>query len=146
VNVAAFCGSFQDNGVGEDTFPNNAQFRQIVWPCFVFDACDVCGGDGSTCRDCRGIPNGPNRYDECDICGGAGGRDCRGVPCGTSRVDVCNVCDGNGSSCRDCSGTPFGTNRYDACDVCGGNGLSCRDCNSHSVWHAGLRRVRHLRR
>jgi hypothetical protein len=72
LNVAAFCGSFQDDGVGEDTFPNDAVFRRINWPCFVFDACDICGGDGSTCRDCRGIPNGPNRYDECDICGGNG--------------------------------------------------------------------------
>jgi len=27
-----------------------------------YDVCDICGGDGSTCRDCKGIPNGPHTY------------------------------------------------------------------------------------
>lgn len=133
MNVRAFCGSFNDDGVGEDTFPNSAVFQRVDWPCFVFDACDVCGGDGSTCRDCAGVPNGNAVYDECDICNGSGGRDCLGVPCGTTVVDVCNVCGGDGTSCLDCAGTPFGTRVYDQCDVCletddPNFNASCRDC------------------
>jgi hypothetical protein len=70
LNVAAFCGSFQDDGVGEDTFPNNGRFSTIVFPCQNFDVCDVCGGNGSTCRDCAGVPNGPAVLDQCGVCGG----------------------------------------------------------------------------
>jgi hypothetical protein len=71
LNVAAFCGSFQDDGVGEDTFPNNGLFSTIVFPCQqIVDACDVCGGNGSTCRDCAGVPNGPAVLDRCGVCGG----------------------------------------------------------------------------
>jgi hypothetical protein len=130
LHVSAFCGSFQDDGVGEDSFPNSSPFAVIIFPCQVFDACDVCGGNGSTCRDCAGVPNGPAVYDRCDVCAGNGQSclDCRGVPFGTTRYDVCDVCAGNGQSCLDCRGTPFGTTRYDVCNVCGGNGQSCLDC------------------
>jgi hypothetical protein len=88
----------------------------------------VCGGDGKSCLDCAGVPNGSNRYDVCDVCAGNGSscRDCRGVPNGTSRYDVCDVCAGNGSTCRDCAGVPNGTSRYDVCDVCDGPGPTLR--------------------
>ena len=57
------------------------------------------------------MPRGSNRYDACDVCAGDGSscRDCRGVPNGTSRYDACDVCDGNGQSCRDCAGVVGGT-------------------------------------
>jgi hypothetical protein len=92
MNVIAFAGSFQDDGVGEDFLPNNGDFVEVRFPCQAYDQCDVCGGDDSTCLDCARIPNGPNRYDACDVCGG------------------------NGSTCLDCRRIPNGPNRYDVCD------------------------------
>jgi hypothetical protein len=70
MNVNAFAGSFQDDGIGEDELPNNAPFVTIRFPCQNFDVCDVCGGNGSTCRDCAGVPNGPAVLDRCGVCGG----------------------------------------------------------------------------
>ncbi|XP_048576836.1 uncharacterized protein LOC116603340 isoform X2 [Nematostella vectensis] len=32
------------------------------------DACGVCGGDNSTCKDCRGEVNGPHKVDDCGEC------------------------------------------------------------------------------
>merc|ERR1711991_1219264 len=128
-NMLVFTGSFDDDGVGEDFLPANAVTR-VEFPCLIFDECDVCGGDGSTCLDCANVPNGPNVYDVCDVCGGNGQSclDCAGVPNGPATYDVCGVCNGNGLSCLDCAGVPFGTSTYDACDVCGGDGSSCVDC------------------
>ena len=103
-NAAAFMGSFQDDGIGEDFFPSGNAFVEVPFPCFAFDACGVCGGDGSSCWDCAKVPKGGNTYDVCDVCGG------------------------NGRTCLDCKGTPNGPNVYDVCDVCAGDGQSCRDC------------------
>ncbi|XP_041367121.1 uncharacterized protein LOC121381825 [Gigantopelta aegis] len=36
------------------------------------DACGVCGGNGASCRDCRGVINGPTHFDPCGQCGGDG--------------------------------------------------------------------------
>eukprot|EP01108_Squamamoeba_japonica_P008365 TRINITY_DN741_c0_g2_i2.p1 TRINITY_DN741_c0_g2~~TRINITY_DN741_c0_g2_i2.p1 ORF type:complete len:570 (+),score=393.14 TRINITY_DN741_c0_g2_i2:56-1765(+) len=96
LNFVAFAGSFQDDGVGEDQLPNNAPFATAEFGCANVDACDICGGDDSTCLDCAGIPNGPNVYDVCDVCGGDGRScaDCAGVPHGLARVDSCGVCGG----------------------------------------------------
>jgi hypothetical protein len=88
MNIAYFSGSFQDDGIGEDYYPNSGPFSAITFPCSAFDACDVCGGNGTTCLDCSGAPNGPARY------------------------DVCDVCAGNGKSCADCKGIAFGKNTY----------------------------------
>ena len=38
----------------------------------AYDACGVCGGNGSTCKDCKGIVNGANKVDQCGVCGGDG--------------------------------------------------------------------------
>ena len=38
----------------------------------VNDACGVCGGDGSTCAGCDGVPNSGTVVDACDVCGGDG--------------------------------------------------------------------------
>jgi len=32
------------------------------------DACGVAGGDGTTCADCAGVPNGLSYLDVCGIC------------------------------------------------------------------------------
>jgi hypothetical protein len=105
MNVAAFCGSFQDDGVGEDTFPNNGVFVRVDWPCFRFDQCDVCGGDDSTCLDCNGVPNGPAVYDQCGVCNGDNARDCSGACVsqgGNAVYDICDICNGDGTQCLDC--------------------------------------------
>ena len=54
----------------------------------VNDACNVCGGDGSTCAGCDGVP-------------------------GSGKVnDACNVCGGDGSTCKGCTADPDAVN-YD---------------------------------
>lgn len=95
----------------------------------VLDACDVCDGDGTSCHDCSGVPNGPDAYDVCGVCAGdgTGCDDCHGVAGGTSVNDVCGVCDGDGTSCFDCEGVKFGTSAADMCGVCDGDN-ACVDC------------------
>ena len=110
----------------------------------ICDVCGVYGGDGTSCLDCNGVPNGGAVYDECQVCGGDnsscadcngvpnGGNtsciDCEGVRNGGKVIDQCNVCGGNGTSCTDCKGVPFGTSKVDQCNVCGGDGTSCISC------------------
>ena len=97
----------------------------------VYDACDVCSGDGSTCADCNGVPNGSSLYDACDICDGDNSTciDCAGVPGGAAAYDRCDVCAGDDSTCADCAGVANGPSEYDICEVCDGDGSSCMDCN-----------------
>lgn len=118
----------------------------------VFDQCNVCGGDGTSCLDCNGVPNGPAVMDICGVCGGDGSTcaqfcksgfdacgvcggdgstcaDCAGTPNGTAVLDQCGVCGGDGTSCLDCNGTVNGTAVNDVCGICGGDGSSCLDCN-----------------
>jgi hypothetical protein len=104
----AFSGSFEDDGVGEDFVPASG-LLSVEIRCSRFDACDVCGGDGSTCRDCLGNPNGPAVYDGCGVCGG------------------------NGSTCRDCLGKLNGPTVYDDCGVCGGDG-----CGTSQLINTGM--------
>merc|ERR1711981_350181 len=129
-NALGFAGSFQDDGVGEDFYPAGNQFVRVPFPCFALDACDVCGGDGSSCADCLGTPFGTAVYDACDVCNGNGSScaDCRGTPNGTCQYDRCDVCCGDNTSCLDCAGTPNGPAVYDICDVCCGDNTSCLDC------------------
>jgi hypothetical protein len=62
-----------------------------------FDACRVCGGDGSIdlCGQC--LPANDARRDKSCM-------DCRGVPFGLTERDACGVCGGHGS--------------FDACGLC----------------------------
>jgi len=39
------------------------------------DVCGVCGGDGSSCRGCDGVPNSGVKQDPCGLCGGDGSFD-----------------------------------------------------------------------
>ena len=56
------------------------------------DACDICGGDNSTCLDCAGTPYGMAYKDDCGTCNANYDDDCvsdcadlganiQGVPC-----------------------------------------------------------------
>lgn len=73
------------------------------------DACGICGGNGSSCADCAGIPNGNTVIDQCGICGG------------------------DGKSCLDCSGTPFGIAKADTCGVCNGDNSTCLGCDTTDI-------------
>lgn len=41
-----------------------------------YDICGKCGGDGTSCLDCSGIPNGGKVFDACGNCGGDGSECC----------------------------------------------------------------------
>jgi hypothetical protein len=58
------------------------------------DPCGVCGGDGSSCAGCDGVPNSGK------------------VP------DLCGDCDGD-NLCVDCAGVPYGAKRLDRCSIHG---------------------------
>ena len=94
------------------------------------DLCNICGGDNSSCKDCKGIPNGGAVIDLCGVCGGDNStcKDCKGVINGTTVIDQCGVCGGDNSSCKDCRGVINGTTKIDACGVCGGDNSTCKDC------------------
>ena len=58
----------------------------------TLDACGNCGGDGSTCTDCAGVPNGLAKVDRCNNCTvpeWACTRDCLGKYGGTEKNDLC---------------------------------------------------------
>ena len=46
------------------------------------DACGVAGGDGSSCVDCAGVPNGSSYEDECGGCDANVNNDCVQDECG----------------------------------------------------------------
>ena len=82
-----------------------------------FDPCGVCGGDGQSCADCMGVPNGGMVKDACGICGGDGTEcaGCDGVPRSGKVLDACGNClspvadaDLFNRLCADCMGVPFG--------------------------------------
>ena len=72
------------------------------------DACGVCEGDGSSCTDCAGTPNGDAVEDCAGVCGGS------------AVVDECGECGGSGiaDGACDCDG-----NVADCAGVCGGEAL-----------------------
>lgn len=57
----------------------------------IADECGVCGGNGSSCAGCDGVPNSGKV------------------------LDLCGDCDGD-NLCLDCDGVPFGAKRLDRCD------------------------------
>ena len=70
------------------------------------DICDVCGGDGTSCLDCAGVPFGDAKLDKCDKCNGNNEcLDCFGVPYGPAKEDRCGICGGDGSTCIQCTET-----------------------------------------
>ena len=113
----------------------------------IEDECGVCGGDGSSCADCAGVPNGGSIDLGCG-CGLPGPSGCDNACESTLVEDECGVCGGDGSSCADCAGIPNGgsidlgcgcglpgpsgcdnvcesTLVEDECGICGGDGSTC---------------------
>jgi hypothetical protein len=52
------------------------------------DVCQVCGGNGKSCLDCAGTPNGKAKKDKCGKCDADPTNDCK--------QDICGVWGGNG--------------------------------------------------
>jgi hypothetical protein len=106
-----------------------------LFPDGLRDPCGICGGNGDSCRDCNGVPNGGAGLDICGVCGGNGTSclDCKGVPNGTSKKDACGVCNGDNSSCADCQGVPNGGQVRDICGVCGGKATDAASCQVAGV-------------
>ena len=108
----------------------------------LLDTCGVCGGNGNSCGDCAGTPNGNATLDRCGTCDTTAlndcAQDCAGVWGGSALVDACEVCDQNatndGSSCSDCAGVPNGAAYTDICGNCDANTTNdcMRDCAG--VW------------
>ena len=104
----------------------------------VFDLCDVCGGDNTTCIGCDGVSNSGKENDECGICDGDSTtcQGCDGVPNSGLVVDVCNQCGGDNTSCWGCDNISNSGLVFDACGECGGDGSSCWGCDN--VSNSGL--------
>ena len=109
------------------------------------DICGICGGDGTSCDDCAGIPKGNKVRDECGVCDGPGPgecgcnkvKDCAGVCDGTAVEDECGVCNGDNSTCKDCAGVINGDAELDECGVCNGPGKTGCDNQCFSTRVAG---------
>jgi hypothetical protein len=97
------------------------------------DACGVENGDGSTCADCTGTPNGNAIVDACGVCEGDNSTctDVCGVVNGDNSTctDACGVVNGDDSTCTDACGVVNGDDSTctDACGVVNGDGSTCAD-------------------
>ena len=89
----------------------------------------MCGGDGTTCKDCAGVAFGRARRDECGVCDDDTSnncvQDCNGRWGGTTKTDRCGVCSGQ-NSCLDCAGEVSGPNYKDNCGKC--DSVKQNDC------------------
>jgi len=79
------------------------------------DVCGVCGGDGSSCRGCDGVPNSGKELDSCGKCGGDGSMDDCGM-CFPASSPLRN------KACQGCDGVPNSGVKQDPCGLCGGDG------------------------
>ena len=101
-----------------------------------FDACCVCGGNGSSCAGCNNVVGSNVQRDPCDGCE-ASTSECLGcdfVPFSRNKEDNCSACDGRNAAPVDCFGECYGTAVMDHCSVCseGSTGKAYNadvDCN-----------------
>lgn len=109
----------------------------------MIDQCGVCGGNGTTCLDCKGVPFGNARRDQCGVCydpfvdsyDPSKAVDCAGVCNGTAKIDECGFCTGGATGllpgfAKDCAGVCNGTTP-EFCGVCGATqaaNASLADC------------------
>ena len=109
-----------------------------------FDACCVCGGDGSACVGCDGVRGSSRRRDSCDVCNGNSSQclGCDFVPFSRQAADACGMCRGDGGHPVDCDGVCYGTAVVDACGACSGGttgrrkdvGVDCAGtCNGSAI-------------
>jgi len=95
----------------------------------IKDECGVCGGDGTSCRDCENVIHGQKQIDLCEKCLDVDDLnwnkcvDCSGVPNGSKKLDLCNQCKDpsdyqNWNSCLDCDNVDGGKKKKDLCGHC----------------------------
>jgi len=77
----------------------------VIGSGLVFDVCGVCGGNGTSCLGCNGVPFGP-KNDSCGVCGGDGS-ECWN-PCAYTK---CNDCLLAAELCHWCATKTGGTCR-----------------------------------
>ena len=104
----------------------------------MLDICNECNGDGTSCLDCFGEPNGSATLDDCNVCNGGNlsCTDCNGDPNGIAVTDNCGDCVGGNSGkepcVEDCNNVWGGKAYLDDCGTCvsGNTGnLPCvKDC------------------
>jgi len=106
----------------------------------MFDECNICGGDNSSCADCAGTPNGTAQLDDCGECDTDSTndnisceQDCADVWGGTALVDCAGDC--NGDAVEDCTGECNGSTIIDCAGECDGDAIiDCAgDCNGDAV-------------
>jgi hypothetical protein len=92
-------------------------------PSGVFDDCGSCDGDGASCADCAGVPNGLAVKDNCDTCDDDDANDCT-QDCaetwgGAATVDNCDTCDDDPTNdcTQDCAEVWGGAATVDNCDT-----------------------------
>lgn len=116
----------------------------VKWPA-QYDACGICGGNGSTCTDCKGVPHGAAPSDRCGLCGIDALRhsclaDCGGVWGGARTFDACGVCDADKSNdCQqDCAGIWGGFATLDVCGQCNTPDKACAPAKCSYLRHMPL--------
>lgn len=98
----------------------------------VIDVCNICGGNGTSCLGCDGVPFSGKTIDICNVCGATGTSclGCDSLPFSGKTVDQCGICGGDGKSCLGCDGVVSSKKVVDRCNVCGGDGNSCLQCST----------------
>eukprot|EP01051_Picozoa_sp_SAG22_P012861 SAG22_NODE_1377_length_4550_cov_2.979555_2_plen_997_part_00 len=100
----------------------------------VLDKCSTCDSNSTNdcALDCNGVWGGGDTVDACGHCGGNGSScaDCAGSPNGEAALDRCNVCDSNRTNncALDCNGAWGGGGAVDACGHCGGVATDTSSC------------------
>jgi len=99
------------------------------------DECGICGGNNSTCMDCKGVIGGSSEEDRCGVCDGTNlCVDCNDVPHGGAVEDACGECGGDNTTCMDKCGVINGNNSClvdyeDECGVLNGDNSTCLGCD-----------------
>lgn len=96
------CTAFSDT-LAVSCSEENDQTCGLPSSALHIDGCGICGGDNSTCMDCKGVVHGSSVKDRCGVCDGMDAcLDCAGVPHGDAMLDNCGVCNGDNSCLHAC--------------------------------------------
>jgi hypothetical protein len=94
-----------NDGISGKTCQKPISVTACINDCSQPDICGVCGGNGTSCLDCKGVANGGAKRDQCGVCNGNNTcLDCAGIPNGSSKLDNCGVCNGT-NACQGCLDT-----------------------------------------
>ena len=127
-----------------------------------FDICEECGGDGTSCLDCDGVPNGGKVRDACGNCGGDGSECCglhgecsghgscdstlKGCRCDLGWTGVTcqarqNLCKVNGEE-QECNGRGLCNQDTGICDCENdwfGDQCQLKTCSGHGLYNPDIK-------